>query len=141
MYGSKFIDMWKANDISEVKKCWADELRIFSIEQIGIAVDNLKTHNFPPTLPEFLQLCEQARRERPRNSVTALPQRAGTPQQTQEWHDAKARCLNMAKSLFNKPASNAWAHRILKRNETGEHLPADSLRMARNAMRFEAETI
>ena len=66
MYGNKFLDMWRDIDIADVKKCWSDELRIFSVEQVGVAVDRLKCNNFPPTLPEFLSLCEMARKERPR---------------------------------------------------------------------------
>lgn len=127
--------------MDEVKKCWSDELRIFSIEQVGIAVGNLKNKNFPPTLPEFLQLCESARAQKPRSQgYVALPKPAEDAKQSQEWHEAKARCMETVKKLgstFGKP-SNAWAHKLLKRHESGEHLPADSLRMAREALRFEA---
>jgi len=145
MYGSKFIDMWKANDISEVKKCWADELRIFSVDQIGMAVDNLKTHNFPPTLPEFLQLCEQARRERPRVDTPRLANKGAYNPNDPEILAAKGRCMATVAKLqasmdnpFGKVSTN-WAHKILTRNEAGEDMPVDSLRMARNAMRFESE--
>ena len=136
MYGSKFLDMWANSSMDDVKKCWSDELRIFSVEQVGIAVGNLKNNNFPPTLPEFLQLCESARKDKPRSTFVALPKRTEDAKQSQQWHEAKARCLETVARLggtFGKP-SNAWAHKILKRNETGEHIPPDSLRMAREAI-------
>lgn len=136
MYGNKFLDMWKDIEIADVKKCWSDELRIFSVEQVGIAVGNLKNNNFPPTLPEFLQLCESARKDKPRNTFIALPKRTEDAAQSQEWHDAKARCLGTVARLggtFGAP-SNAWANKLLTRHGNGENIPPDSLRMAREAI-------
>jgi hypothetical protein len=141
MYGSKFLDMWANSEMSDVKKCWSDELRIFSVEQVGIAVGNLKVKNFPPTLPEFLQLCESARALKPRvTPYIALPEVIKGDKNSQYIEEAKERCLETVARLgttFGKP-SNAWAHKILARHEAREHLPADSLRMARQALRFES---
>lgn len=140
MYGNKFLDMWASSPIEDVKKCWSDELRIFSVEQIGLAVSNLKTHNFPPTLPEFLQLCESARRERPRSSPTPLPDKRGYNPNDPAILAAKARCMETVAKLhasmgnpFSKPSNN-WANKILARHEAGEVIPPDSLRMARTAL-------
>lgn len=142
MYGNRFADMWAGINIDDVKKCWADELRIFSVDHVGVAIDGLKTRNFPPTLPEFLQLCESARREAPRQYAQ---ERSGMPTDAEmnspECLAAKARCMATVARLgstFGAP-SNAWAHKLLKRHESGEHLPADSLRMMRNALKWGKE--
>jgi hypothetical protein len=58
LYGNRFADMWEGIDLEEVKKCWADEISAFSIAQIAGAVERLKKANWPPTLPEFLAMCE-----------------------------------------------------------------------------------
>ena len=131
MYGSKFLDMWRDMDIADVKRGWSDELRIFSIEQVGMAVNRLKLNNFPPTLPEFLSLCDAARKEKPRREAyTALPNRTTESHQSDEWKDAKARFMATCKAAQPHKPSNEWANQILMRVSLGEKLPADSLRMA-----------
>lgn len=91
-------------------------------------------------------MCEGARKERPRRAeYIALPKRIEDASQSQEWHDAKARCMETVRRLtgdinnpFGKP-SNAWAYKILARRDAGEIMPIDSLRMANNAIRMETE--
>ena len=133
MYGNRFSDMWAGIDVSDVKKCWSDELRIFSVDQVGAAVGLLSSKNFPPTLPEFLQLCEAAKAKDGRKFKTATP-RLGIKDQPADWHSAKARCMELAKVFAEKRPNNDWANRIMQRHEAGEHLPADSMRMAIEAM-------
>ena len=137
MYGNKFIDLWRGMDIADVKKGWSDELRSFSIEQVGIAVDRLKVKGdgFPPSLPEFLNLCEAARKEKPRREpYAALPNRATESHQSDEWKEAKARFIATCKAAQPHKPGNEWANQILMRASLGEKLPADSMRMAMEAM-------
>lgn len=136
MYGNKFADMWAGIELADVKKCWADELRIFSVDQVGKAVDGLKLNNFPPTLPEFLQLCIQARREAPRSYEhrPALPDIQG-----EEISAARERCMEAIRGLtFGKPSKD-WATRIIERAGDGEwdfqragHIP---IKMAEQCLR------
>ena len=133
MYGNKFLDMWANVDMGNVKKYWGDELRIFSIEQIGIAVVNLKNKTYqtgmPPTLPEFIQLCESARAQKPRiYTAPSLPQLS-------QASESQERTMRTAPQFKASKANNDWAHRLMKRHESGEKLPVDSLRMAREALK------
>jgi len=117
MYGNRFADMWAGISIDEVKKCWADELRIFSVDQVGKAVDSLKSNNFPPTLPEFLQYCAQARRDAPRNHEVrdALPDLSDADADA-----ARERCMETMRNFqFGKP-NRDWATKLLDRVERGE---------------------
>lgn len=133
MYGARFTDMWANSNFDEVKKCWSDELRIFTVAQVGEAVSNLKTHNFPPTLPEFLQLCAGAKAKATVTYIKAVP-RLQVKEQPNDWHAAKARCMELAKQFGHKKPSNDWAFKILQRAKDGDNIPADSMRMAMEAV-------
>jgi len=61
LYGNRFTDMWKGIDLHEVKRCWADELSAYSVQQVAQAVNGLTEKAWPPTLPEFLEMCEGAK--------------------------------------------------------------------------------
>ena len=125
--------MWRDIDFADVKKCWADELRIFSVDQVGIAVDGLKQNNFPPTLPEFLQLCGRARKAAPREFPQATNAQLPSIEQCNTAEALAAKERRMANAGGSAAPSNDWAHRILERAANGEHIPADSMRMARSA--------
>lgn len=56
-YGSRFSDMWRGTDLSDVRRAWAVELAGVSRNELKAGVAALITRNFPPTLPEFIGLC------------------------------------------------------------------------------------
>lgn len=57
MYGKHFADLWAGQPIEAVKVVWADGLAGFSGNEIGLGLEACKRRKFPPTLPEFLELC------------------------------------------------------------------------------------
>lgn len=63
MYGKAWLDLWADAPVAHVKAVWADTLRNVSPEQMRLAIDELAKNGkpFPPTLPEFANLCEQYR--------------------------------------------------------------------------------
>jgi len=135
LYGSKFNDMWREMDPEEVKKCWSYELRIFSVEQVGIAVSNLRNKPFPPTLPEFIALCESARAQKPRGQdvpAIAAPVSVGLDEANAE--AIKARWLAMSAKVGNGPPNRQWAHKIMDRVAHGEILPHAVAKMAQDAL-------
>lgn len=71
-YGARFLDMWRGTDLLRVKATWSEKLVRFADnpKAIGYALDALEQKPFPPTLPEFLELCRQA----PRQERAALPE-------------------------------------------------------------------
>ncbi|MEB2554071.1 hypothetical protein [Burkholderia cenocepacia] len=60
-YGSKFATMWSGAKPEEVQKAWAIELAKLSREQLKAGSDNLTDLPKPPSLPEFVAHCRQAR--------------------------------------------------------------------------------
>lgn len=63
IYGSQKVGaMWADADIGEVKQVWAEGLGKFQGASIGAAVQSLidSGSQWPPTLPEFVELCRQA---------------------------------------------------------------------------------
>lgn len=64
LYGSKFADLWRGTDAEKVKGMWSQRLSGFSSQPacIKAALDALDERPFPPTLPEFIQLCRDAGR-------------------------------------------------------------------------------
>ena len=75
MYGAqKFGAMWVGTDMEDAKDLWAEQLGRFKPESIGAALQRLidSGSEWPPTLPEFVELCRQCAVERA-NQYTALP--------------------------------------------------------------------
>lgn len=56
-YGSKFLDMWAHTDLDTVKRIWATEIKKLTVPQMKQGYDQLAKRKFPPTLPEFIELC------------------------------------------------------------------------------------
>jgi hypothetical protein len=54
--------MWADGDIAEVKGVWAQALSRYQSETIGLALQRLIDggDGWPPTLPEFVEICRQA---------------------------------------------------------------------------------
>jgi hypothetical protein len=58
LYGTQFAAKWNGLDVANVKNVWAETLSGISGEQIKAAlIECGKTCKFPPSAPEFYQLC------------------------------------------------------------------------------------
>lgn len=74
-YGSQKVGaMWADADVQEVKAVWARALMKFDPKSIGGALDRLieSGREWPPTLPEFVELCRQSAIGRQQAQVPAL---------------------------------------------------------------------
>jgi len=71
--GQKVAAMWAGVDQAELKAVWGASLGRFGTQTIGRAVQALVEQGtqWPPTLPEFAELCRQY--NRPEHQVAALP--------------------------------------------------------------------
>lgn len=56
-YGAKFANAWAGVDRRAMKRQWAMDLWGLRDEELRAGVVALKSHAFPPTLPEFLAMC------------------------------------------------------------------------------------
>lgn len=62
-YGSqKLATMWVDADMAEVKAVWSEQLGRFEPASISAALQRLvdSGNQWPPTLPEFVELCRQS---------------------------------------------------------------------------------
>lgn len=57
-YGAKFANAWAGTNRHGMKRMWAIELATMSREELARGVKALRTHEWPPTLPEFLGMCK-----------------------------------------------------------------------------------
>lgn len=119
LYGSRFADQWAGINPVDVKKCWAEEIAAYPMQQIAAAVNALTTKNWPPTLPEFLELMQDQRpalnasAHKPTKSVDAVDTQAP------DVLAAKARCMASMARGFSAPTP-AWAYRAKRRWLDGE---------------------
>lgn len=63
-YGARFADLWRGTEVEHVKRLWGVELGKLSAAQLRAGRENLAALGRPPTLPEFIAHCRQARIER-----------------------------------------------------------------------------
>jgi hypothetical protein len=60
MYGRNWIDMWASLPIADVKQAWAEDLHGYSGDELKRGLEACKGYKFPPSLPEFQELCRPA---------------------------------------------------------------------------------
>lgn len=99
-YGSqKLATMWVDADMAEVKAVWAEQLGRFEPASISAALQRLidSGNQWPPTLPEFVELCRQAavgRQQAQRYDALPAPGNARTDAET-----AKRKVAELMRSL------------------------------------------
>lgn len=57
VYGKKFKDMWKDVSDKEMQEVWAEAFAGYSDAELQRGLQACLTHQWPPTLPEFLGWC------------------------------------------------------------------------------------
>lgn len=60
LYGAAFGRQWEGTNLADVKSVWAEKLGGFTASQIGAALKGCDDRQYPPNLPEFIDLCRQA---------------------------------------------------------------------------------
>lgn len=99
-YGSqKLATMWVDADMAEVKAVWSEQLGRFEPASISAALQRLvdSGNQWPPTLPEFVELCRQAavgRQQAQRYDALPAPGNARTDAET-----AKRKAAELMRSL------------------------------------------
>lgn len=131
LYGSRFHDLWKGTDLENVKAVWAEKLAGIrgQPEVLKAALDACDDKPWPPTLPEFLELCRNAAR-RAQPSVAALPPPAPLDRDTASKRAAE---LGIGKSRY--PADGlGWAKILREKYLSGERLIPIQISMASEAL-------
>ena len=133
LYGSRFADLWRGTDPETVRRMWDEKLAGFREMPGAIkeALDSLDSKPYPPTLPEFLQMCREA-----------APRHLNKPvmlSYTQTPED-RAKAQEIARTVVEKIVETdnrehkAWAKRLKARDEASERLSLTQVSAYREAL-------
>lgn len=106
MYGAKFADAWKGCDLQNVKAVWAETLGALSRDDLAAGVAGCMEREWPPTLPEFVKLCRQARSDKPgghptANEAWALVLASADESDTVVWTEQIAEAAGIARPVLD----------------------------------------
>jgi hypothetical protein len=85
-YGALWLDRLQGQDLDRVKSDWAEALADCTLVQVGRALDAMKGE-FPPTLPEFRELCRQFRVAQPSMRLVSDQRRGVAPETMRRIHE------------------------------------------------------
>ncbi|PRE20314.1 hypothetical protein [Burkholderia multivorans] len=133
-YGSRFASLWNGVNVVEVQRAWAIELGKLSREQLKAGSDNLTALPKPPTLPEFVALCRQARSEQMASAVPRLADERPADRATVEANLGAIR--KVQQRVMRREPTAEWAFKLLLRGKSasGAALPSEVVRCARDAI-------
>lgn len=133
-YGSRFASMWNGTNVLEVQKAWAIELGKLSREQLKAGSENLTALPKPPTLPEFVALCRQARTEQAASTSPRLPDEKRADQATVDANLGQMRAAQQ-KLLSVEPTAE-WAFKLVMNGKAknGAVLTYEATRCATDAI-------
>jgi hypothetical protein len=71
LYGAKFHDQWRGTNLENVKATWAEKLGGFRDKPNALraAADACDDLEWPPMLPQFINLCRQAAKRAANESI------------------------------------------------------------------------
>ena len=137
-YGARFADMWQGLEdpdhpgegLRRIKATWGRSLALVTAEQLRDALELCSKRNqFPPTLPEFMQMCQASRRN------GAGPRIEHQPVKDASTDAARAECMALlGKLTTDKPRGLNWAERLRDRHASGERLSVVQVQMYQAAM-------
>ncbi|QCP54469.1 hypothetical protein FAZ95_36825 [Trinickia violacea] len=69
----RFVAMWRHVDTGDLVRAWTQALQGMPEDTLVVGIEALRSVPHPPTLPEFLDLCHQARLQSNSRCVLRLP--------------------------------------------------------------------
>ncbi|WP_244096418.1 hypothetical protein [Burkholderia dolosa] len=124
-YGARFADLWRGSKVAEVKRAWGIELSKLSAEQMRAGRENLAALAKPPTLPEFMALCRQARAEQAAHTAPQLTHEKRADQATVEANLSRMREVQRPLAVA-RPVTAEWAYKVLIRGASASGKPLTS---------------
>lgn len=122
--------MFPAETHDDVRALWAEQLGRFEVPTLRAAMQAVidSGREWPPTLSEFVAMCQRAAVERRQHAPAALlPMPRSSP-------GAAGRFVAEAvESIKSRGPNRAWAGKIIARHKAGEAVPMAVLAMARAA--------
>ncbi|MGF6607087.1 hypothetical protein OKW45_001987 [Paraburkholderia sp. WSM4175] len=137
IWGARFQDFWRnVSDPNEVKAVWGEGLADVTDEGLKRGVAALFHEPGPPTLPRFLELCRPQPAMYTPNRAALTDERRTAPGEARE---QLARIREIAAGLLREHGAPAgggirWAFRLLQLAENGEHITANQIGFAKEAI-------
>jgi hypothetical protein len=124
--------MWGDADRDELHQVWGENLGSYAAEDIKRALETMVIAytDYPPTLPQFAQLCRDSRNVRGQQMPKLAYVKAGapSPEMLAAIHELTADPVN------RKRDPKDWARKIVKREAEGEMVNLYALTSAREAL-------
>lgn len=135
IFGSRFADMWRGVDPADIHAEWTQAMRGMSREALQRGIAAMYRAKYPPTIGEFLAMCEPPPAMYRPNQL-ALDAPRTPPAQARE---QLAKIRDLASDLLRKngvPLGGGirWAYRLLQRAAAGEHITAHQIDFAKAAI-------
>lgn len=90
MYGKHWLDMWVGMDLAGVKQIWAEDLAGLTPVEVKRGMDACGGRTFPPTLPEFRNLCKPVLTDTKKLLLVAMREMNNRQnRQLEQWPDAR----------------------------------------------------
>ena len=128
LYGAAFGRQWEGTNLADVKTVWAEKLGGFTAVHIGAALKSCDDRQYPPNLPEFIDLCRVAAKRE--THAPALP----APELSVEDRMERAKQLDAAVSKARGYDYHGWAKELRRRYLAGEAMLPIEISMASEAL-------
>lgn len=128
LYGAAFGRQWEGTNIAEVKTVWAEKLGGFTATQIGAALKGCDDRQYPPNLPEFIEMCRVAAKRE------AHPPALPAPELSVEERLERARQLEASASKPKAYDYRGWCKELKRRYLAGDDLLPIQISMASEVM-------
>jgi hypothetical protein len=126
MYGRHWLELWNGVPMDAVMATWAEDLAGCTADQLRRALDHCRGgQKFPPTCPEFLELCRQFRATPDVAGYLKPPTAQGIPANIQSEIDRFLR-----RQPGDKRDPKDWARKILANPSVYPHISSEFAREA-----------
>lgn len=131
LYGATFGRQWDGTDLAEVKRTWAEKLGGFTANNIASALNACDDRQYPPNLPEFIELC---RRSYVRPERLLESKQPATYELTAEEKQERLRVIESAASKPEGYDFKLWAKKLREDYLSGVVLLPMQIEMASSAL-------
>ena len=128
LYGAAFGRQWEGTNLADVKLVWAEKLGGFTASHIGGALKACDDRQYPPNLPEFIDLCRIAAKR------DSAPPKIDAPQLSVEERLERARTLEASATKIPDYDYRGWCKELRRRYLAGENLLLVQITLASEAM-------
>jgi hypothetical protein len=138
-FGERFYAMWRNVDEVEMQVVWSEGLRGITRENLMRGVSAMLQRRTPPTLGEFIELCQPVPAMYRQNTLALSDNRRASPAVVAE-NMTKIRAILASRGLpKSAPAADEtgieWAFRIERAADVDASVPLHKLRFAQEAIR------